>query len=153
VGRVDPVAVFGGLPSPMANPTRDGAQEADPVPTCIAFDQAGTAYASFLSGVPFSPGAAKVMTVPADGTASDYATSLTTLTDLQTGPDGNLYAVQFGRFAQESPEPNSGASAGARLCIWARPAEPSAMEARIRTIFCRARATFEVGWATKNGSF
>jgi sugar lactone lactonase YvrE len=108
-GQIALVAVFGGLPSPMANPARGGAQEADPVPTGIAFDQAGTAYVSFLSGAPFVPGSAKVVTVSADGTVSDYATGLTTLTDLQTGPDGNLYAVQFGRFSQQGPEPNSGA--------------------------------------------
>jgi hypothetical protein len=47
--------------------------------------------------------------VSTDGTVSDYATGLTTLTDLRFGPDGNLYAVQFGRFSQQGPQPNSGA--------------------------------------------
>jgi hypothetical protein len=93
----------------MANPARGGAQESDPVPTGIAFDQAGNAYVSFLSGAPFVPGAAKVVKVSTDGTVTDYATGLTTLTDLRTGPDGNLYAVQFGRFTEQGPQPGSGA--------------------------------------------
>ena len=44
-----------------------------------------------------------------EGTVSDYATGLTTLTDLQIGPDGNLYAVQFGRFSEQGPQPGTGA--------------------------------------------
>jgi sugar lactone lactonase YvrE len=31
------------------------------------------------------------------------------LTDLRMGPDGNLYAVQFGLFTEQGPQPNSGA--------------------------------------------
>jgi len=108
-GQVDLVAVFDGVPGPMANPSRGGAQESDPVPTGIAFDQAGTAYVSFLPGAPFAPGSAKVVKVSANGTVSDYATGLTTLTDLRTGPDGNLYAVQFGRFSEQGPQPGTGA--------------------------------------------
>jgi hypothetical protein len=30
------------------------------------------------------------------------------LTDLRTGPDGTMYAVQFGQFTEEGPVPNSG---------------------------------------------
>jgi sugar lactone lactonase YvrE len=40
---------------------------------------------------------------------SDYATDLTMLTDLQTGPDGNLYAVSMGEFTEQGPVPSSGA--------------------------------------------
>lgn len=108
-GQVDLVAVFDGIPGPMANPSRGGAQESDPVPTGITFDQAGNAYVSFLSGVPFAPGSAKVVKVSASGSVSDYAAGLTTLTDLRTGPDGNLYAVQFGLFTEQGPQPGTGA--------------------------------------------
>lgn len=108
-GQVDLVTVFSGVPGPMPNPNRGGAQESDPVPTGIAFGPDGTAFVSLLPGAPFVPGSAKVVKVSADGGVSDYATGLTTLTDLRTGPDGNLYAVQIGRFSQAGPEPNSGA--------------------------------------------
>lgn len=108
-GQVDLVTVFGGIPGPMANPARGGAQESDPVPTGIVVDQAGSMYVSFLPGAPFAQGSAKVVKVSSDGTVSDYATGLTTLTDLQIGPDGNLYAVQFGRFSEQGPQPGSGA--------------------------------------------
>jgi sugar lactone lactonase YvrE len=108
-GQVELVAVFDGVPGPMANPARGGAQESDPVPTGIAFDQAGNAYVSFLPGAPFAPGSAKVVKVSTGGAVSDYATGLTTLTDLRTGPDGNLYAVQFARFSEQGPQPGTGA--------------------------------------------
>jgi len=107
-GKIELVAVFSGLPGPFPNPNRDGAMEADPVPTGVAFDQAGNAYVSLLSGFPFIPGSAKVVQVGADGQVSDYATGLTMLTDLRNGPDGNMYAVQFGQFTEQGPVPNSG---------------------------------------------
>jgi len=108
-GQVELVAVFDGIPGPMANPARGGVQESDPVPTGIAFDQAGNAYVSFLSGAPFAPGSAKVAKVSGDGTVSEYAAGLTSLTDLRTAPDSNLYAVQFARFSEQGPQPGSGA--------------------------------------------
>jgi len=107
-GQVKLVAVFKGLPSPLPNPNRGGAQESDPVPTRVAFDKAGNIYVSFLSGFPFLPGSAKVVKVTPDGQVSDYATGLTMITDLRTGPDGNLYAVQIGQFTEQGPVPNSG---------------------------------------------
>jgi DNA-binding beta-propeller fold protein YncE len=108
-GKVELVAAFAGLPGPIANAARGGAQEIDPVPTGIAFDQDGVVFVSFLPGIPFLPGSAKVVTVAADGTYSDYAMGLTMITDLATGPDGELYAVQIGLFTQQGPVPNSGA--------------------------------------------
>jgi sugar lactone lactonase YvrE len=109
-GEVQLVTVFSeGVPGPFPNPNRGGAMEADPVPTGIAFDGSGDAYVSFLPGFPFLPGSAKVVRVTADGQVSDYATGLTMVTDLQTGPDGNLYAVQVGQFTEQGPVPNSGA--------------------------------------------
>ncbi len=108
-GAVEVVAVFAGLPSPLPNPNRGDAPETDPVPTGIAFDGDGNAYVSLLSGFPFLPGSAKVLQVAPDGTVSDYATELTTLTDLRMAPDGQLYAVQFAIFGEQGPTPNSGA--------------------------------------------
>lgn len=108
-GAVELVAVIPPLPGPFPNPGRGDAQESDPVPTSVAVDGEGNAYVSLLSGFPFLPGSAKVVKVTADGTVSDYATSLTTLTDLRMGPDGQMYAVQFAIFGEQGPTPNSGA--------------------------------------------
>ncbi len=104
------VAVFDGIPGPLPNPYRGGALESDPVPTAVTFGADGRIYVSLLPGFPFLPGAAKVVVVdPATGGVTDYATDLTMLTDLRTGPDGSLYAVRFGIFTDEGPIPNSGA--------------------------------------------
>jgi len=108
-GQTDLVTVFGGLPGPFPNPNRGGAMETDPVPTAVAFDGDGNIYVSLLPGFPFLPGSAKVVKVTADGQVSDYATGLTMVTDLRSGPDGLLYAVQMGQFTEQGPVPNSGA--------------------------------------------
>jgi LPXTG-motif cell wall-anchored protein len=107
-GQVDLVAVFPGIPGPMANPGRGGANESDPVPTAVAFGADGAVYVSLLPGAPFLPGSSKIVKVGADGSISDYATGLTMTTDLRPGPDGNLYAVQIGQFTDKGPVPNSG---------------------------------------------
>lgn len=108
-GEVQLVAVFEGLPGVFPSPTRNGEMITDPVPTGVTFGANGEIYVSLLSGAPFIPGSAKVVQVAEDGTVSDFALGLTMLTDLATGPDGLLYATQFGVFTQEGPVPNSGA--------------------------------------------
>lgn len=108
-GEVTLLATFDGLPSPLPNPARDGAKEADPVPTAVVLGDDGTMYVSFLSGFPFTPGSAKVVAVAEDGSVTDYAADLTMLTDLKMGPDGAMYAVQFGEFGEQGPTPNTGA--------------------------------------------
>ena len=103
------IAVFDGIPGPLPNPYRGGALESDPVPTGVTFGADGRIYVSLLPGFPFLPGSAKVVVVdPVTGGVEDYATDLTMLTDLRTGPDGELYAVRFGIFTDEGPIPNSG---------------------------------------------
>ncbi len=108
-GDVEMVALFDELPSPIPNPHHDNKMETDPVPTAVVLDDDGNAYVSFLSGFPFVPGSAKVVKVGPKGEVSDYATGLTMLVDLQWGPDGNMYAVSFGRFTEQGPDPASGA--------------------------------------------
>lgn len=109
-GDIELVAAFTeGFPGGFPNPAREGAVEADPVPTGVVVDEDGTIYVGFLTGAPFIPGTAKVVQIAPDGTISDYATGLTTLTDLQRGPDGELYAIQFGLFGEQGPDPTSGA--------------------------------------------
>lgn len=107
-GRVRLVAVFDGIPAPFENPGRNNEKLTDPVPTAVVARD-GVIYVSLLSGFPFAAGSAKVVTVGADGTVSDYATSLTMLTDLRLGPDNELYAVQFAETDESGPMPDSGA--------------------------------------------
>jgi sugar lactone lactonase YvrE len=108
-GDITLVATLAGITGPLPNPARGNAQESDPVPTGIVVNEDGSAYVSLLPGFPFLPGSAKVVTIAPDGTVSDYASGLTMVTDLQQGPDGNLYAVQLGVFTEQGPTPNSGA--------------------------------------------
>jgi sugar lactone lactonase YvrE len=108
-GDIELITVFEGIESPMPNPNRGGAMEADPVPTGITVAEDGTVYVALLAGFPFLPGSSKIVTVTPEGEVSDYATGLTMVTDVQVGPDGKLYAVQLGQFTQEGPVPNSGA--------------------------------------------
>lgn len=113
--KVDPatgdaaiVAAFDPIPGVFPNPNYDNEMLTDAVPTGVAVAD-GAIYVSYLSGAPFIPGSAKVVTVGEDGAVSDYATGLTMLTDLRTGPDGALYATQFGLFTEQGPVPGSGA--------------------------------------------
>ena len=114
--RIDPAtgalelkAVFPAMPGPIPNALRGGAMEIEPVPTAVAFDDDGNTYVSLLGGLPFLPGSSKVVRVASDGGLTDYATDLTMLTDLVTGPDGRLYGVSIGEFTDQGPTPNSGA--------------------------------------------
>jgi sugar lactone lactonase YvrE len=108
-GALEVAAVFDGIESPLPNANRGGALESDPVPTAVAFDQEGNAYVSLLPGFPFLPGSARVVRVTPEGETHDYANGLTMLTDLRRGPDGELYAVTFGKFTEQGPVAHSGA--------------------------------------------
>lgn len=107
-GESEIVATFDPIPGVFPNPNYDGEMLTDAVPTGVAVADGGI-FVSFLSGAPFIPGSAKVVSVAEDGTVSDFATGLTMLTDLRTGPDGALYATQFGMFTEQGPVPGSGA--------------------------------------------
>lgn len=96
--RVNPATGAVSLVASLAGLTGTGAQS---VPTGVAFGNDGTIYVSLLSGGPFPSGAARVVKV-SGGTASDFATGMTMLTDVERGPDGYLYAVSFGRFDASS---------------------------------------------------
>lgn len=108
-GESEVVAVFDGVPGPLPNPGRGDAMESDPVPTAVALGSDGSVYVSYLVGFPFIPGSAKVVKVAADGSVSDYANGLTSLTDLRLAPNGKLYAIQFAKFGEQGPAPMSGA--------------------------------------------
>lgn len=104
-GQVSLVAVF----PPFPNNSGVGPPVSEPVPTGVVANPDGTFFVSTLRGFPFTPGTSKVFKVAGDGTVSDYADGLTSLTDLRRGPDGSLYAIQFAIFGQQGPTPSSGA--------------------------------------------
>jgi len=67
---------------------------ADAVPTEVVLGPDGAYYVSNLSGVPFTPGSARVWRVLPDGSKTIYADGLTQVTDIAFGPDGSLYVLQ-----------------------------------------------------------
>lgn len=107
-GSTSVVGVFEPIEGVFPNPNYDNQLLRDAVSTGVAVKD-GEIYVGYLTGAPFIPGTAKVVKVDADGAVTDYATGLTMLTDLRAGPDGNLYATQFGVFGEQGPVPNSGA--------------------------------------------
>lgn len=108
-GEIGTAGVMEPLPGVFPRPDYGGEMLTDPVPTALAVGSDGTKYVSLLSGAPFVPGSAKVVTLADDGTIADHAVGLTMLTDLTAAPDGNLYATQFAIFGEQGPEPQSGA--------------------------------------------
>ena len=66
----------------------------DAVPTQVVLGPDDAYYVSNLSGVPFSPGSARVWRVLPDGSKTIYADGLTQVTDLAFGADGSLYVLQ-----------------------------------------------------------
>ena len=106
--RAKLLATFEPLPGVFPNPKYDNEMLTDAVPTGVTVRD-GITYVGFLSGAPFLPGSAKVVTVAEDGTVADFASGLTMLTDLRSGPDGELYAVQFAMANEAGFVPDSGA--------------------------------------------
>ena len=99
------LAVLDDIPLPEG---AQGPPTLQAVPTGIAENPAGGIFQGLLSGGPFPPGAAKVLTIAEDGTVADFATGLTMVTDVEIGPDGNVYACQISaNFLAEIPEPGS----------------------------------------------
>ncbi len=106
--RAKLLATFAPLPGVFPNPKYNNEMLTDPVPSGVAVRD-GVIYVDFVTGAPYLPGTSKVVTVAEDGTVSDFATGLTMLTDLRTGPDGELYAVQFSVADEQGLTPDSGA--------------------------------------------
>lgn len=108
-GSFAPLAVIPGIPvEGAANPARGGAAETDPVPTSPYAAADGTVYVGLLTGAPFAPGSAKVQTISADGTVSDFVNGLTTVVDVTAAPDGTLYASQLSTNFIGGPMPEPG---------------------------------------------
>lgn len=95
-GEVSVVTAFDLLPIP----NEQGEIGAEYVPTGVAVGADGNLYVSS-----FYLGVARVTSA---GEVSSYATDVQLLTDLQAGPDGELYAVQLAEFGEQGPVENSG---------------------------------------------
>ncbi|MDP9359729.1 MAG: ScyD/ScyE family protein [Chloroflexota bacterium] len=118
-GQLSRVTVFAGLLGTEPNPARNNLSESDPVPTGIAAAPDGSLYVGFLSGFPFLPGTAKVVRVAPDGTTTDAVTGVTAVADVELGPDGLLYVVEFGTFDATTQPPGWAADSGRVLRILA----------------------------------
>lgn len=95
-GELSVVTAFDLLPIP----NEQGEIGAEYVPTGVALGADGNLYvSSFYLGV---------TRVTPEGEVSPYATDVQLLTDLQLGPDGELYAVQIAELGEEGPVENSG---------------------------------------------
>lgn len=95
-GELSVVTAFDLLPIPDGQ----GQLEVEYVPTGVALGEDGNLYvSSFYLGV---------ARVTPQGEVSPYATNVQLLTDLQLGPDGELYGVQIGELGEEGPAENSG---------------------------------------------
>ncbi len=98
--------------TPDGTVTRVADLSADhPVPTRMVADPEGGVYVGTLTAVPFPDGAAKVIHVAADGTATDVWTGLTVVTDVAVGADGTLYALEMSTGNLQEPpflQPGSG---------------------------------------------
>ena len=70
------------------------ATEGHVVPTALAIGPDGTLYVSNLLTFPAVEGGAKVWTLAADGTLTEYATGLTAVLGLAFDSDGRLYALE-----------------------------------------------------------
>ena len=102
-GQATRLATLGPLTSPMPNPGRGNRMERDPVPTSLTLGPDGAIYVVTLGGVPFIPGA-RVFKIQG-GQTTDVAGGLGPMVDVDFGPDGKLYAVEFGSFSLTSQPP------------------------------------------------
>ena len=77
--------------------------EGHAVPTGVALAPDGGAYVNHETVVPFPDGAATVVHVAPDGKVTAHWTGLTAGTDLTTGPDSLLYAVEMATGNTDEP--------------------------------------------------
>ncbi|HYW51170.1 MAG TPA: ScyD/ScyE family protein, partial [Gemmatimonadaceae bacterium] len=94
-GEVSLVAVFPSTvvpPLPFPFPGRTS----EAVPTEVTRGPDGALYVSTLSGVPFTPGVARIYRVVPGSAPTVHVDGLTQVTNHAWGPDGSLYVTQFG---------------------------------------------------------
>jgi hypothetical protein len=77
----------------------------NPVPTTVAFDKSGRAYASFLSHGPFAVGSSRLERLTSGGGSEVIVPALTMIVDLEIGPDGMPYLLQHSAEFVTNPPP------------------------------------------------
>lgn len=98
------LSVFATFPD-YPNPLPFGPPTVDAVPTRIIAKPGGGFYVCQLTGFPFLDGVSNVFAVDSTGAVSVYASGLTQLTDLALDANGDLYALQVGRFVLDPMAP------------------------------------------------
>jgi sugar lactone lactonase YvrE len=109
-GQVTRLVTLGPFPSPMPSPGRGGRMERDPVPTSLTLGPDNSIYLVTLGGFPFVPGT-KVLKLQG-GQTTEVAGGLGPMVDVDFGPDGKLYAVEFGSFSLTSQPPGWARNSG-----------------------------------------
>jgi hypothetical protein len=112
-GVLTTLAVF---PNETAN-LPDGAEvPMNPVPTGLAVAADGSILVGELTGFPFPPGGADVMSVPAAGGEPVVAfDEFTNVIDVAVGPDGSVYVLEFNQGGMLSIDPANPATLDGQL--------------------------------------
>ena len=85
-GEISTLAIF---------PSRPQGRGTDAVPTSVALGPDGALYVGELTGVPFTPGQARVYRVVPGQEPQVFLEGFTAIIDLAFGPDGSLYVLQY----------------------------------------------------------
>jgi sugar lactone lactonase YvrE len=90
----------------------------NPVPTTVAFDKSGRAYAAFLSHAPFLVGSSRLERLTSGGSSEVLVPALTMVVDLEIGPDGMPYLLQHAaEFVTNPPPPKNLPNSGRVLRV------------------------------------
>ncbi|UHG93924.1 ScyD/ScyE family protein [Spirosoma oryzicola] len=96
-------SVFATIP-PIIHP---GGDTLEAVPTGIAFDGQKFLVSNF-SGYPYPSGQAPIYQFDLNGNESTFQTGLTTLTDIELGPDGQPVVLEYGQWNGQGFDERSG---------------------------------------------
>ena len=98
----------------------------NPVPTSLAFDRQGRLNVAFLSGAPFVPGSSRLERISGSSTEV-VVPNLTMVVDMEAGPDGNMYVLQYSaEFVLAPPPPGHRPNSGRVLRVGANGLEEMA---------------------------
>lgn len=113
-GIWDRIIKFSGAPIPFGNYSANGFAEAEPRLTAIAISPKGFVYTSIKQSSPFLSDFVEIIKIDNCSSKTIYATNVGSYAhiDLQLGPDGKLYALQFAQYDEgtlfKGPIPETG---------------------------------------------